>query len=170
MMTVVYREAQSLPFAERPPHAASDQDVLHALLTSDRHADVAIAFLQPGVDIAQCHLADGYAVKDRLRNAFRRRLPPLVHSQGFKPWRPHLARTVDQDVSPYTLSARRYRQHLDDVAWISPSGRGGKILWRLTGGDPNLAGLLPALSMELQRALRIRTRLARWIKTSVAAR
>ena len=166
LSTQQYLDAQAKPFAQRPPHLAGDQDALDALLTSDLYTSLDVHFLRPGLEIAQCHLADGYAVRDRLRHLWHS-LPPLVHSQGLKPWRTGRRRKVYQDVSPYLLAALRYRDELgEDTSWMNASSAGGKVLRSLTGGDPNLAGFLPALSMEAQRALRIRSRLRRWLGRS----
>jgi hypothetical protein len=154
-----YLQAQTLPFSVRSPHVRGDQDVLHALLTSTLFADVPVRFLRHGVDIAQCHMADGYTVRDRLRHAWRS-LPPLIHSEGFKPWDMPSPRAVFLEVSPFVLVAQRYRGVLDgDTSWLSPSSTWGRGLRFLTRGEPNLAGILPALATQLQRALRIRTRL-----------
>jgi hypothetical protein len=163
LSTRQYLEAQARPFQQRPPHLQTDQDALDALLSSESYKDVDVRFMRPGLEIAQCHLADGYTVRDRLRHLWRS-LPPLVHSQGMKPWRTGRRREVFEDVSPYLLAAVRYRDDLgEETSWMDASRVGGKMLRYLSGGEPNLAGLLPALSRETQTALRIRTRLRQWL-------
>jgi hypothetical protein len=157
-----YLGAQAMPFADRPPHLRSDQDVLDALLTSEQFACVNVHFMHSGEDIAQCHLADGYSTRERLCNLWRR-IPPLIHSQGTKPWRPRADRKLHEDVSPYLLVAHRYRGKLDeDVYWMRTSTLAGKALRMVTCGDPNLAGLIPAMTTQLQRGFRLRSRLRKW--------
>jgi len=153
-----YLLAQTLPFSDRLPHLRGDQDILDALLTSALFADIPVHFLRPGLEIAQCHMADGYSVCDRLRHAWRP-LPPLIHSEGFKPWDNPSARAVFLDVSPYLMVTQRYRDILGgDTSWLDASSAWGRALRLLTWEEPNLAGLLPAVATRLQRALRIPTR------------
>jgi hypothetical protein len=154
-----YLAAQRVPFDERPPHLRGDQDVLDALLTSTLFADVPVRMLEPGHDIVQCHMADGYSVRDRVRHAWRA-LPPLVHSEGFKPWNQPRDRLF-LDVSPYVLVAAQYRDQLEgDTDWLASASVPGRALRYLTGDEPSAAGILPALVSELQRGLRVRTRIA----------
>jgi hypothetical protein len=157
-----YLDAQAKPFADRALHLASDQDVLQALLTSERFSSVKVHFLHSGEDIAQCHLADGYSVRERLANLWHR-IPPMIHSQGSKPWRPLKTRRLHEDVSPYLLVAKHYRALLEeDASWMDASSLAGKVLRCVTREGPNLAGLIPAMTMQIQRRLRLRTRLRSW--------
>ena len=115
--------------------------------------------LRHGLDIAQCHMADGYSIRNRVRHAWRS-LPPLIHCQGFKPWDAPSPRPLFLDVSPYLLVAQRYRDVLaGDTSWLATSSRWGRMLRLVSGDEPSVAGMLPALTTQLQRALRIRTRL-----------
>jgi hypothetical protein len=155
-----FRAAQRLDFGERPAHLRGDQDVLDALLASPPFADMPVHLLRPGEDIVQCHMADGFSVRDRIRHAWRQ-LPPLVHSEGFKPWDDDRPSHVFLDVSPYVLLAQRYTDVLDgEPRWLHPVSMWGRVLRRLTREEPSAAGLVPAALTEIQRALRLRTRLA----------
>jgi hypothetical protein len=155
-----FRAAQRLDFAERPAHLRGDQDVLDALLAAPPFADMPVHLLRPGEDIVQCHMADGFSVRDRIRHCWRK-LPPLVHSEGFKPWDHDRPGHVFLDVSPYVLLAQRYAHVLDEeMTWLQPVSTWGRILRRLTREEPCAAGLVPAALTEIQRALRLRTRLA----------
>jgi len=108
-----YRKSQQLDWWLRPGPFYGDQDALSALLGSKDYSDVALAFLQNGVQIAQCHEAGGYSWQHRIVNVLRG-CPPLVHAQGKKPWLQEGRALVYLDVSPYKLVAFRYK---DDI-WI----------------------------------------------------
>jgi hypothetical protein len=104
-------------------------------------------------------MADGYALFDRIRHAWRG-LPPLIHSEGFKPWDNPATRPVFLEVSPYLLVAQRYRDVLSgDTSWLEASSMWGRLLRLVTWEEPSVAGVLPALATELGRAVRVRTRL-----------
>lgn len=153
-----YLAAQKLPFSARPLHVAGDQDVLEALLCGPRFANVPVRILRAGDEIAQCHLADGYTAMDRMKYWCGRR-PALVHSQGFKPWRSGVARSLDQDVSLYLLTAAGYKHAIPgDVSWIESRTTAGRWLRTVFAGHPAWCGLLPAVWTGLQRRLRIRSR------------
>jgi hypothetical protein len=155
-----YLSAQMLPFWDRPPHLRGDQDALDALLTSSLFTNLPVKLLRPGREIAHCHMADGYSLVDRLRHAWRS-LPPLIHSQAFRPWESSSWRPVWVEVSPYVLVAQRYRDVLSgDTSWLDATSMAGRVLRLISGGEPSVAGLLPALTQEVERAVRIRTRLA----------
>jgi hypothetical protein len=119
-----YRQAQALPFAQRPFHLASDQVLLTALLGTQDFGLVPFDRIRIGRHIAQCAGSSGYRPSDRLRDLFRG-LPPLIHCIGRKPWE----RAPDQswfmdlanDVSAYVLAARRR-----DTA---PQLRGSVLVW-----------------------------------------
>jgi hypothetical protein len=165
-----FMAAQELPDFKRPLHAVSDQDVLDALLCSDRFSDVPVEFIRAGSDIAQCFRADGYTTGERLRNLFRR-LPPMVHCQGGKTWLRVDQRTLPMDVSPYNAAARDYRDCLSgDTTWMFPRSAIGKMLEVAFAGHPSLTGLPPALYRQISRGVRVRTRLravARWVRETV---
>jgi hypothetical protein len=161
-----YLNAQKQPFCDRPPHVSGDQDVLEAILCSEEYKEISVAFLRSGIDIAQCHLADGYTAGERLTNCFRG-LPPLVHAQGFKPWHDSARRSVHLDCSPYLLSAALYRNTEGlELEWTRAATWMGWLLRAIFWGEPNLSGFIPAVVTQAQRQLRVRTRLrrllARW--------
>lgn len=114
-----YIEASKLDWQRRPMHLLTDQDVLTAVLGSKEFADIPLAFLQRGRDIAQCINADGFTIGERL--ACIARPPYFYHAQRPKPWDNTRARfRADLVVSPYAAEARKYRDQLpnDDTAWM----------------------------------------------------
>jgi hypothetical protein len=121
-----------------------------------------VCFVRSGADIAQCHMADGYSPRERMRN-LGRGLPPFVHSQGAKPWRSPAERPCFLDVSPYLFAARAYAAELgQDGGWLNSSSTVGRVLSIMTGHSANLAGLPLALITQVQRVARIRSRLRRF--------
>jgi hypothetical protein len=161
LTTDEFRAAQKFPWQTRPRHASGDQEVLDALLCSDKYCNVPVKFLHCGRDIAQCFFEDGYSFVERLSN-IRRRLPPLVHCQGIKPWLKRGARPVYLDVSPYNYAARIFEnQVIGDITWMYPHTCAGRILDILTFKHPSLAGAFPAAAKRLARIARLRTRLRR---------
>jgi hypothetical protein len=158
MRSAEYLEAQGAPYAERPAHLAGDQDVLEAVLSAETRENLEVHVLEPDVDLAQCHLADGYSPVGRMRHLWGR-TPPIVHSQGFKAWRAGAVRRFHHDVSPYVLLARRYAGALPDGgSWAGPQSAMGRALVMLSIGEPNLPGLPFAAWAAFQRRLRLRTR------------
>jgi hypothetical protein len=163
-----YRAAQEAPWRERPRHLMGAQGVLEALLMSRRFCDVPVVVLRRGTHIAQCHGAAGYTPVDRLRTlASGRRVPPLVHALGDKPWdqrvvpgppRVRLVSYVNRlhhELSPYTRSADEYREDLPDVRrWSRPRSRVARVLATLTGGHPVLQELPLALLDGAARRVR----------------
>jgi hypothetical protein len=141
-----YRSAQAQPWYERLPHLMGDQDVLEALLSSEDFADVPVAILRRGVDIAQCHTPSGYTPLERLRTmASYAGQPALLHAQGDKPWdvagppvlgdgsprerlRAYYSR-LHLELSPYTRAAYDYRDEIGEEApWLDPKTRGGRAV------------------------------------------
>jgi hypothetical protein len=147
----VYVHAQSQSWDKRPIHLMGDQDVLTALLASSAHAKVSLSLLKAGRDIAQCFEEDGYTVQDRLLNALLRRVPPLVHAQGGKPWKSG-ARASYQQLSPYNKIAAPYlvSEKLPDQ-WTNADGEFEKKMEKWFANDPNLCGLIPALARTMRR-------------------
>jgi hypothetical protein len=146
-----YRAVQAMDWWLRPGEFYGDQDALSALLGSKDYSDIPIAFLQNGVNIAQCHGAAGYSPLRRIVNFFGR-MPALIHAQGKKPWLPEGRQHVFLDVSPYKLAAMSYRSDLEDTDWLRIHTMTGKILMKITFGEPNLAGLMPSLIATSRRA------------------
>jgi hypothetical protein len=160
-----YRKAQALNWWLRPAPFYGDQDALSALLGSKDYSDVPIVFLRNGIEIAQCHGAEGYSWQRRIKNACKR-MPALIHAQGKKPWLPEGRTLVYLDVSPYKLAALRYEDDVKDSDWLQIHTFVGRILMKITFGEPNLAGLFPALLAAGRRVggkcfatFRLRTRL-----------
>jgi len=144
-----YREAQTLPIANRPIPVLGDTPLLIALLESKEFCGVSFDYLRLGQHIAQCAGSSGYRPHHRLFDLFRG-LPPLIHCIGRKPWvsihdRGRLHRfliDLATDVSPYVLAARRVARHLDmDPAWLDTRTLLGRMMCELTAYHPALAGL-----------------------------
>lgn len=157
-----YRDAQSLPILSRPIHLFTDQDVMSALLCSERFSGIPLRQLRDGIDIAHCLGLDGFRAIHRVRAAFCG-VPSIIHAQGRKPWRgdPN-ARPLHLDVSPYASLSRDYATGLpsmDCVAWMEPKTFLGRALSAICFRSPTLPGVLPALPQEFARRIRFRTRL-----------
>jgi hypothetical protein len=145
-----YRKAQGLNWWLRPAPFYGDQDALSALLGSKDYSDVPIVFLRSGIEIAQCHGPDGYSWQRRIANAFKG-MPALIHAQGKKPWLTEGRTLVYLDVSPYKLVALRYKNDVKDTDWLQIHTTIGRILMRITFGEPNLAGLVPSSAAACRR-------------------
>ena len=155
-----YRDAQRLPFDQRPIHVAHDGWLLIALLESEEFRDLPLVSLRLGRHIAQCAGSSGYRPRDRILDLFRG-LPPLIHGIGRKPWETPRTWLLDlaTDVSPYVLAARRIAGDLGTKpAWLEARTAPGAFLRAVTGGHPALAGLplailhaLPALRAQVRR-------------------
>lgn len=152
----------------RHGHMLGDQDVLSALLASQRFAGIPILLLRHGVEILQHHGAGAYALKHRWRS-LAQGLPPLIHAMGsVKPWRmpahPSPLRAprdyyerVYLELSPYVHVARGYEDEIaeDDAAesndWLrlhTLAGRVGTVAWM---NQPALKGTLQAFLHGLGR-------------------
>lgn len=146
-----YLVAQSQPWNFRPEYFIGDQDALTALLASSEYAHVPLHLLRNGRDIAQCFEEDGYNIQDRLINSVLRRVPPLIHAQGGKPWKKS-PRAIYQQLSPYNSVALPYVIGASlPSGWIAADGRWERLIDRITLGGPNLRGFLPALRRTLLR-------------------
>jgi hypothetical protein len=157
-----YQLAQQKGYTQSPIHMKGDQDVLTALLVSSEFSHIPIRLLRRGRNIVLFDGIFGYTVGNRLRNLFRG-ASPLIHITGLKPWsakwpleRPirlkDYIERVYYDVSPYTLSALRFRGQLEcDTAWMEPHYMLSRIL-RVSGmGCQPLVGLPIAALADLVR-------------------
>lgn len=158
MQSSEYKAAQDIEFSRRPIHLSGDQEVLHGILTSDQYSSVPVHVLESGIDIAQCHLPDGYSATARLRHVWKR-TPPMVHAQGCKPWRSDSVRPLYHDLSTYLYIARRYSNDLTcDMKWVYPRSFLAWTIQLAMLNEPNLAGLPQAAWTGFTRSLRLRTR------------
>jgi 6-phosphogluconolactonase len=166
-----YREAQALPFDQRPLHLSHDGWLLIALLESEEFGHLPVDLIRLGHHIAQCAGSSGYRPHDRLLDLVRG-LPPLIHGLGRKPWDPTRERgrtetwllDLATDVSPYVLAARRVAKDLGMAPqWLEPRTSLGAALRLLTAGHPGMAGLPLAIVHALQ------VRFARWAAVTVVA-
>jgi hypothetical protein len=157
-----YLHSQSIPIPERQIHMVSDQDVIWALLASEEFSHHPVHYLRCGDEIIQNSGANGYNVKERLRNTVRG-LPPLIHALGKeKPWhfpevpqgkRDKMELTV-LELSPYVTVARRYARELgEDAPWLNVRTGVGRALQAMTLGHHSLQGLPPAILADVLRRL-----------------
>jgi hypothetical protein len=157
-----YQMAQQKGYTQSPIHMKGDQDVLTALLVSSEFSHIPIRLLRRGRNIVLFDGIFGYTVGNRLRNLFRG-ASPLIHITGLKPWsakwpleRPirlkDYIERVYYDVSPYTLSALRFKGELEcDTGWMEPHYLLSRIL-RVSGmGCQPLVGLPIAALADLVR-------------------
>jgi len=162
-----YLDSQQKPWNQRPVHMLGDQDVLTALLTSKEFSNIPLKILRRGKDIIQFTGVYGYTVAERLRNLLGDG-PVFIHSGAGKPWseqwplKPEGLREyikeVYLDLSPYTLSALRFRGELGCLEdWMSPHYKFSKLLRVLGIGSLGLSGLPIAAVTEFGR-------LAKWLK------
>jgi hypothetical protein len=142
-----YIAGQRMNWRERPVHMKSDQDILNALLGSKRFAATPLVLLKNGLEIAQCFEEDGYRVGARLAHAFRG-LPPIVHTQGSKPWRDYGKRLkrVWVQLSPYPWLAENLCGDIPEIAaWARVRMPLARVLNAMALGDPSLRGMIPAM-------------------------
>ena len=153
-----YREAQGKDWFERPAHVYGDQDVLTALLASEEYANVPLKFLRRGKDIIQFFGPCGYTFSERLYNIVYG-MPPFIHSQVVKPWLKEDAggptdwrqpfNSLYLQLSPYTISARKYRRRLPDAEWMNATSFLGKVLRVCGFYYPPLTGLPLAIASDI---------------------
>ena len=160
-----YQKAQQTPWQQRPIHMLGDQDVLTALLTSQEFSRVPIRILRRGKDIIQFDGIYGYTIAERMRNVIGDG-PAFVHSVAGKPWSEqwkqgstHVLReyikSVYLDLSPYTLSAIRFKDELDcRTEWMEPHYVLSRILRALGMQYMPLVGLPMAIFADLARLAR----------------
>lgn len=146
-----YLAFQKREWNERPIEMLGDQDALTALLGSDRFAGIPLHLLPQGIQIAQCHNADGYSARFRIGN-LRDGLPPIVHAQGEKPWR-NKRRDLYLELSPYIYACYPFFYALtpQEQETLKRKRLSAHMLNALTGGNANLAGLIPAVGREAAR-------------------
>jgi len=167
-----YQESQQKKWQERPIHMLGDQDVLTALLTSKEFSQIPIHILRRGKHIIQFDGVYGYSVAERMRNLLGDG-PAFTHSGAAKPWslewrtksssglREYI-KMVYLGLSPYTLSAMRFRHELGcDTEWMEPHYALSRILRTLGMGYPPLVGLPIAASMDLVRVIKYMQKLRR---------
>lgn len=159
-----YVAAQADPWYDRPTQFVGDQDVLTALLSSRRFAEVPLAWLRRGREIIQYFGPSGYTTRQRLGN-LTRGTPAFVHEQGGnKPWhrgsrRPGARGVVDEllvEASPYTVYAERYRDVIQAEAgeadWMDSRTFAGRLLRTAGLGSAPLTGLPIALAYSIRSA------------------
>lgn len=154
----VYRDAQERPWQERGLHVLGDQEVLTALLSSSAFAHIPLRLLRRGRHIIQYFGSSGYTLAERFRHLWSG-LPLFVHSQGFRPWWPREEardprgrwQRLYNDLSPYTLLARRHASALDDRSWLRSPTLLVAALRGLAFGKAPLIGLPLALVADLVR-------------------
>jgi len=160
-----YIQAHRRTWYTRPVHMVGDQDVLTALLSSERFGNVPIQFLRRGTDIIYNFGPSGYTPRERLAN-LRTPAPPFVHCTGPKPWdAPQQVRLfrnpgayykrVGLELADYSRVARRYRQHFDsDIVPFEPRTLVARFFCLLAGNAAPLQGFMLALFHGTVRHLR----------------
>ena len=159
-----YREAQALPYAQRPQQAKHDGWLLIALLESEEFGQMPYECIRSGRHIAQCAGSSSYKPENRLLDLFRG-LPPLIHGLGRKPWEVRREQGIQRflldfatDVSPYVLAARKVARTMNmSLDWLEPRTQLGALSRGLTGGHPGMTGLplasVHAVHIGIQRAM-----------------
>ena len=150
---------------KRPIHMQGDQDVLTALLTSTEFAHIPLKTLRRSKHIVQFDGVWGYTTGERLRNLLGDG-PTFIHCMGCKPWVARwnsergnglieYLKMVYVDVSPYTLSSAKFKEHLGcDTNWIGAHYRFSAILRALAMQHPVLAGLPMAVFLDIARLIK----------------
>lgn len=148
--------------ADGPIHMKGDQDVLTALLVSTEFSHVPVHLLRTGRNIVLFDGIFGYSVVARIRSLLRGS-PPFIHVPGFKPWlaKWRLERPISLkdyiehvyfDVSPYKLSALRFRDELEcETGWMELHYALSRILLVAGMGCQPLVGLPIAALGDLVR-------------------
>lgn len=145
-----YQQVQKQYWADRPVHMLSDQEVLTALLSDRRFADVPITWLERSKDIVQAFGPSNFSIGDRLRYVCGKR-PLATHAMGpVKPWTWQDQRGSKHErfsglaarFSLYTHEARPYLKHLpeDERQWAN-HGLIGSLWNGLCLGSPALTDL-----------------------------
>ena len=155
-----YLAAQELPQMSRPIHLNGGQDVLTAMLCTKEFSHVDVFLIRRGVGILQAFGLKGFTTRERIA-ALARGMPPIIHTQVFKPWVVKNRNDVGGgfygalnliylDASPYTIHAAKYAASLDaDLAWLKPRTKVGAILRLLGLGSAPLTGLPLAIVFDL---------------------
>jgi len=154
-----YRLAQARPWHDRPTHLFSDQDLLTALLGSSSFAGIPIRWIRRGHDIAHCIDLDSFTAAERMSNLLRRSVLPILHCQGAKPWwGPIPGDHLHWQISPYLLTARRFRAEYEGpMGWSEPRTRTARLHRGAFRDYPVATSLLPSMVAELrsQRTARV---------------
>lgn len=157
-----YVHNQTLPFAERPRHMMSDQDVLFSLIGSYDFRHIPVVVLKGGIDIIHCGGALGYSLGMRLAG-LGKPLPTFLHAIAGKPWwilsnsyrQCHSAwfafyRGLLQETSPYVHEARKYRDVIDmPMPWLDKHTLFGRALNYIGFGNHALTGMPLTLTAML---------------------
>jgi len=173
-----YQAARKLPLELREPHLLGDQDVLVGLLASREFSGMKLSVLRRGEKIIQHYGPAGYPPSERLRHLITG-MPPLIHSQGHKPWRfadvPSLWADTKKyfvflylELSPYAHFARRHQHEIPDFPrCFAIRSSLGRLSNALSFGQPSLRGfghaaaasVADSLAAAAQRAKRMLGRL-----------
>jgi hypothetical protein len=160
-----YTEVQGQPASDQPLAMVSDQEVLTALLGSEKFSYIPIEMLKRGSDIARCCRAASYTPTERVKSLFED-APLFIHAMGGKPWRRsyYLAEALESgkpilerlrasyehlylELSPYVVAARQYQERIDEEAtWMEIRSIPAQILRTLSLKHPALQGLPLALA------------------------
>ncbi|GGB35377.1 hypothetical protein GCM10011380_25980 [Sphingomonas metalli] len=152
-----FKTAQEQPIARRETHLVGDQDVLAALLVSERFHDVPVHYIRNGPDMVQHCGANGFHVIDRLRTMFAPP-PAFVHMLGrYKPWlftkvpersqqRVDYFNMVCFELSPFHAAAQPYARALGDPPWLARRTALARFLHAASLGNVPLRGLPLALA------------------------
>ena len=168
-----YRHAQQQPLRNRPIHLLSDQEVLTALLGSERFCTVKLRQLRRGADVIQYLGPAGYSPGDRMASVFTG-LPPLIHAIGKRPW--WFTRTpsaihdlrawydaLGLELSPFNSVAARFAGQLQvDAQWVRRRTLVGRLLRLLSGSHPALCGLPLAIVDHFFKAIQALLKLNRF--------
>lgn len=144
-----------------------DQDVLGGLLGSDEFAQVPVAALKTGRDIAHDMLPGDFGAFQRIAT-LRHGEPRFVHAQGRKTWR-YAVGSADANALQSQLSLHRHwaKTHRDDLpsdqsAWITSDGALARVLLGLFPKSPSLRGLpIGVIGSTLNLAYILRNKLRR---------
>jgi hypothetical protein len=165
LQSETYLSAQAIPYQKRPGHLFGDQDVLMALLSSEKYSHLPVKILRRGPDILQAFGLKGFTVRERL--IAMRKMPVFVHAQGQKPWireRPNTIRDYIEvsyrDASPFVILANREKLKFEANTSF------GKLLRVIGFGSAPFTGLPLAIlfdiGFEIARLLRKRKLNARY--------
>jgi hypothetical protein len=120
----IYLQTHQRNWYARPIHMVGDQDVLTALLGSERFANIPVKFLRRGADVIYNFGPSGYTARERIDNLTNPE-PPFVHCSGPKPWEvpQHVSllgnpkayyKRLGLELADYSRAARRYRKHFEE--------------------------------------------------------
>ena len=157
-----YQDCQRRAWRQRPIHMLGDQDVLTALITSEEFAQIPLHVLRRGQHIIQFDGVYGYTVAERVKNLLGEG-PAFVHSGAGKPWSEgwdlgtanilrEYIKKVYLDLSPYTLSALRFKREMGcPTEWMEAHYILSRALRILGMQYSPLVGLPMAIFADLAR-------------------